>query len=84
MEEDHWGGDDQVIGLYLNGNGIAGKGARGEDIHDDHFLLYFNADGPVEPTLPPEEYAAAWDVAINTGGSADRGDRPQGRQHLPP
>ena len=27
-------------------------------IIDDHFLLYFNADGPAEVTLPPDEYAA--------------------------
>ena len=75
MEEGDWSAADsdgaQVIGMYLNGDGIAGKGSRGEDIHDDHFLLYFNADGPVDLTLPPAEYAAAWDVAINTGGSAD-------------
>ena len=39
-------------------------------IIDDHFLLYFNADGDdVEVTLPPEEYAAAWDVVIDTGGA---------------
>ena len=40
-------------------------------IVDDHFLLYFNADGPAEVTLPPDEYADAWDVVIDTGGSAD-------------
>ena len=45
--------------------------SRGETILDDHFLLYFNADGPVDLTLPPEEYADAWDVVIDTGGSAD-------------
>jgi isoamylase len=71
MEDDAWAGEDQVIGMYLNGDGIAGKGARGEPIHDDHFLIYFNADGPVDLTLPPEEYAEAWDVVINTGGTAD-------------
>jgi glycogen operon protein len=60
--------------MYLNGQGIAGKGARGETIIDDHFLLYFNADGPADITLPPEEYAEAWDVVINTGGSADATD----------
>jgi glycogen operon protein len=78
MEDDHWavgnGQSDQVIGMYLNGDGIAGKGARGETIHDDHFLIYFNADGPVDLTLPSEEYAAAWDVVINTGGTADAAD----------
>ena len=50
MEDDAWAGEDQVIGMYLNGDGIAGKGARGEPIHDDHFLIYFNADGPVDLT----------------------------------
>ena len=34
-------------------------------------LLYFNADGPAEVTLPPEEYAAAWDIVIDTGGTPD-------------
>ena len=45
-------------------------------ITDDHFLLYFNAaaDG-VELTLPPEEYAAAWDVVIDTARPA-RTDEP--------
>ena len=34
--------------MYLNGHGIAGKDARGSAITDDHFLLYFNADGPAD------------------------------------
>ncbi len=71
MEDDDWQGGSQAIGMYLNGNGIAGKDARGGTITDDHFLLYFNADGPADVTLPPEEYAAAWEVVVNTGGSAD-------------
>ncbi|WP_246142489.1 glycogen debranching protein GlgX [Nocardioides rubriscoriae] len=71
MEDEDWDGGSQAIGMYLNGNGIAGKDARGGTITDDHFLLYFNADGPADVTLPPEEYAAAWEVVVNTGGSAD-------------
>jgi isoamylase len=71
MEDDGWDGGAQAIGMYLNGDGIAGKDARGGTITDDHFLLYFNADGPSDVTLPPDEYAAAWDVVIDTGGSAD-------------
>ena len=76
MEEDDWtdGDADQVIGMYLNGQGIAGTDDRGQKIVDDHFLLYFNADGDCEVTLPPDEYAAAWDVVIDTGsGAAGRG-----------
>ena len=71
MVDDDWQGGDQAIGMYLNGHGIAGLDERGGEITDDHFLLYFNADGPAEVTLPPDEYAPAWDVIIDTGGSAD-------------
>lgn len=70
MEDDGWEGG-KAIGMYLNGNGIAGKDARGATITDDHFLLYFNADGPAQVTLPAEEYAAAWDVVIDTSGNPD-------------
>jgi glycogen operon protein len=56
--------------MYLNGDGIAGKDARGRTITDDHFLLYFNADGPAIVTLPSEEFAKAWDVVIDTSGAA--------------
>ena len=50
-------------------------------ITDDHFLLYFNADGPADVTLPPDEFAAAWDVVIDTGGSADdAGPTPRARR----
>jgi glycogen operon protein len=71
MESEAWQDGSKAIGMYLNGHGIAGKDTRGGTITDDHFLLYFNADGPATVTLPPEEYAAAWDVVINTGGNAD-------------
>ena len=73
MEDGDWHGEGaaQALGMYLNGQGIAGLDARGGAITDDHFLLYFNADGPATVTLPPEEFSAAWDVVVDTGGSAD-------------
>jgi glycogen operon protein len=62
--------------MYLNGHGIPGLDARGGRIVDDHFLLYFNASADDVPlTLPPEEYAAAWDVEIDTAGT-ERADEP--------
>jgi isoamylase len=69
MEDDAWGSAGAAIGMYLNGHGIAGKDARGQTITDDHFLLYFNGGDEVEITLPPEEYAARWDVVVNTGAN---------------
>ena len=78
MEDDDWESGSQAIGMYLNGNGIAGQDARGGAITDDHFLLYFNADGATEVTLPPDEYAPAWDVVVNTGGDANGHTHPAG------
>ncbi|MDX6375247.1 MAG: isoamylase [Nocardioidaceae bacterium] len=71
MEDADWAGGTQAIGMYLNGHGIAGSDARGGTLTDDHFLLYFNADGEATITLPPAEYAESWDVVIDTGGTPD-------------
>jgi glycogen operon protein len=70
MEQGDWSSGAQALGMYLNGDGIAGSDSRGRPITDDHFLLYFNADGPATVTLPPEEFARAWDVVIDTSGAA--------------
>jgi isoamylase len=69
MEADDWSAPDaRSIGMYLNGHGIQSPDSRGQHVEDDHFLLYFNAAADdVQLTLPPEEYAAAWDVVIDTG-----------------
>jgi glycogen operon protein len=69
MGDDDWNAPDaRSLGMFLNGRGIAGADARGEEVLDDNFLLYFNASGDDAPlTLPPDEYAAAWDVVIDTG-----------------
>jgi glycogen operon protein len=71
MEDSDWEGGSQALGMYLNGHGIAGADARGGTITDDHFLLYFNADGDATVTLPPIEYAESWDIVIDTGGTPD-------------
>jgi isoamylase len=70
MEDDDWTEPDaRSIGMYLNGDGIPSLDGRGRRIVDDSFLLYFNASGDdVALTLPPDEYAAAWDVEIDTAG----------------
>jgi glycogen operon protein len=70
MEDGDWDDGGRTLGMYLNGHGIAGRDARGAPIVDDHFLLFFNVGDDLEITLPSEEYAAAWDVVIDTGGVA--------------
>jgi glycogen operon protein len=71
MEDGDWSADGaRVLGMYLNGHGIAGKDATGNPVLDNHALLYFNgAPDPVEVCLPTEEYSTAWDVAIDTAAS---------------
>ncbi len=79
MEEGDWDSGQKSLGMYLNGDAINTRDSRGKAITDDHFLLFFNADGACEVTLPPAEYAEAWDVLIDTGGVADdRGTCPAG------
>jgi glycogen operon protein len=70
MDDADWD-HGQALGMYLNGHGIAGRDARGQQIVDDHFVWYVNVGDRLEVTLPAEKYAAAWDVVVNTGGVVD-------------
>jgi glycogen operon protein len=74
MEGEDWhSGGRAAIGMYLNGDGIHGTDTTGNPITDDHFLLWFNGGADqVQVTLPSEEYAARWDVVIDTGGTVSR------------
>jgi isoamylase len=71
MEDADWESGSKTIGMYLNGHGIAGQDTRGGTITDDNFLLYFNAGDALKVTLPPGEYADAWDVVLDTGDALD-------------
>ena len=70
MEDGDWEGL-RTLGMYLNGDGIAGRDRQGQPIRDDHFLILFNGDGDQDVTLPDEEYAPAWQVVLDTSGSCD-------------
>ncbi|SHF51148.1 isoamylase [Jatrophihabitans endophyticus] len=67
MTEEDWESGVGSIGVFLNGNGIAERDARGERLVDDSFLLLFNNHWePVEFTLPADEYGTAWQVVLDT------------------
>ncbi|BAS10155.1 glycogen operon protein GlgX homolog [Arthrobacter sp. Hiyo4] len=70
MKPEDWdSGFGRSVGVFLNGDGIQGKDARGRRITDVNFVLYFNAhDDMVNFTLPNDEYAPAWDIIIDTAG----------------
>lgn len=68
MTEDDWEVDfGRAIGLFLNGEAIRDRDARGERITDDSFLLYLNAfHEPISFTMPSSEYGSKWRIVIDT------------------
>ena len=62
----------RVVGMFLNGNGIRERDARGNDVVDVDFLLWFNADPEaLACTLPDAEFADRWDVVLDTSASVE-------------
>ena len=88
MVDGDWNAPDaRALGMYLNGQGIAGRDATGNRIIDEHALLYFNGgNDPVRITLPAKEYAAAWEVAVDTAADEreTRPLKPRSRRQLAP
>jgi glycogen operon protein len=53
--------------LFLNGRAIPSRGARGEAVVDNTFLLLFNAHyEPLPFTLPEASFGARWQRVIDT------------------
>ncbi|MFT4122461.1 MAG: glycogen debranching protein GlgX [Microbacteriaceae bacterium] len=87
MRPDDWGaGFGRSIGVFLNGEGIAGRDARGAPIVDDSFLLFFNAhDEPVDFVIPTVESGTSdtsWEIVVDTTGT-DGGQQRGAGQRLP-
>jgi isoamylase len=68
MEPEDWeAGFGQAIGMFLNGQGIHGRGPRGERVVDRSFLVYFSAAADdVEVVLPDALTGVQWDVVVDT------------------
>jgi isoamylase len=68
MTEEDWdAGFGRSIGVYLNGEGIPDRDARGQRVLDDSFMLCFSAhDEAIDFTVPNEDYGPAWEVVIDT------------------
>ncbi|MEO6116547.1 MAG: glycogen debranching protein GlgX [Pseudolysinimonas sp.] len=77
MSPDDWdSGFGRTIGMYLNGQGVHGVDARGEQLTDQSFLVYYSAhDEAVPLVLPSADHGAGWDVIIDTAGSHVDGER---------
>jgi isoamylase len=74
MTSGDWRSGHPVLGLFLNGEEIPARGARGERIVDDSFLLLVN--GHYEDaafTLPVRRFGACWEVEIDTADTDGSG-----------
>ncbi len=80
MTDEDWDtGFIKAAGVFLNGQGIRGRGTKGERILDDNVLLYFNAsEDDVDFVLPSEEYGARWFIALDTAAGVADGHLPCG------
>ncbi|GAA4189540.1 glycogen debranching protein GlgX [Microbacterium oryzae] len=67
------------VGVFLNGQGILGRGPRGERIEDESFVICFNAHvEPVDFVLPPDEYGESWEIVLDTADGTDPNPRAAG------
>jgi isoamylase len=77
MSEQDWEADfGRSIMAFLNGDAIPDLDARGQRVHDDSFLLCFNAhDGDMGMTIPDNTYGDEWAVVLDThAGEVSTGD----------
>ncbi|GAA3906015.1 glycogen debranching protein GlgX [Microbacterium invictum] len=70
MQPEDWdSGFGRAIGVFLNGDGIRERDRRGQEIHDRHFVILFNAGtDAVDFTIPGVEPSPRWEVIIDTSG----------------
>ncbi len=68
MQEQNWDdGFGKSIVVFLNGDAIADRDARGERVVDDSFLMAFNAHHEdIEMTLPTDDYGPGWSVVVDS------------------
>ena len=62
----------RTLGMYLSGDGIRTRGARGERITDKSFLLLMHAGSdPVDFRLPGPPWAEGYSVVLDTAAPGD-------------
>jgi glycogen operon protein len=73
MGDDDWSLPTvQPLVVFLNGEGIAEPGTRGETIVDSYFLVLLNpTHDDASVTLPPERFGATWESVLTTGEPAE-------------
>ena len=72
MDGEAWrDGMARSLMVFLNGDAIPAPDRRGNTVHDDSFLVVFNAhDEAITFTLPEQEYGVEWYIEVDTSLSA--------------
>jgi glycogen operon protein len=70
MTENEWHDESvRTLGMFLSGDGIRSRGPHGERIVGDSFLLWLHSGAdPIDVTLPENDWAQTYDVALDTSG----------------
>ncbi|GII97961.1 glycogen operon protein [Sediminihabitans luteus] len=76
MDDEDWANSfARSVMVFLNGDAIDERDARGAEVVDDSFLLLLNAHSePLGFTLPHAEYGETWTVVLDTDGAVSPGD----------
>ena len=77
MSEEQWKvGFAKSLGVFLNGDAIPSRNARGERVRDQSFLIFFNAHyEAVTFRIPDQRWGRGWRVVLDTTASDDEKDR---------
>jgi isoamylase len=89
MTDEDWdAGFAKSVAVFLNGQAIVEPDTRGEPVHDDSFLLLFNAHyEAIEFTMPRADYGELWEVVLDTAtpvAVAKRWFKPEGTVPVEP
>jgi glycogen operon protein len=68
MTQRDWRNDQaHAIGVFLNGDEVGMETPRGEELHDDSFLLLFNAHhDALTFRLPTRRFGRQWELEVST------------------
>ena len=77
MSESDWSDEDlHTLGMFVSGDPLRAPGARGEQLHDSSFLIWFNAHPKAgKATLPVQEWVQAGEVVLSTDQTHEVGTR---------
>jgi glycogen operon protein len=85
MRPQDWSdGNAKCLAMLMSGHGLSDRGARGEVVNDNDFLLLFNAHHEVIPFTLPRIQTNAWRLLLDTATTILPPEPPQAGTALAP